>query len=187
MRRWLSSLGLLALAVSFQSVAHTQTNLGTEFWATDMNHFLAGNFSIAVANPSTTASATVTVSKVSGTVATTVVPPGGLFNFLLGTNHISGTGTSTNPTFRVTSDIPVAAYQFNAFENVFTNDASLLLPKSVLSTSYFVAGWGQSFNSASPQMGIVATETGTTSYTVLDSTGGTFEVGTLTQFQTRQL
>jgi len=47
--------------------------------------------------------------------------------------------------FRVTSTAPLIAYQFNPLENVnvFSNDASLLLPASSLASRYMVLSWPQ--------------------------------------------
>lgn len=47
--------------------------------------------------------------------------------------------------YRVSSTAPLIAYQFNPLENVnvFSNDASLLLPTSALDDHYLVLGWPQ--------------------------------------------
>jgi hypothetical protein len=47
--------------------------------------------------------------------------------------------------FRITSTAPLIAYQFNPLENVnvFSNDASLLLPASSLAARYMVLSWPQ--------------------------------------------
>jgi len=47
--------------------------------------------------------------------------------------------------YRVSSSAPLIAYQFNPLENVnvFSNDASLLLPTSALDDRYLVLGWPQ--------------------------------------------
>jgi hypothetical protein len=51
----------------------------------------------------------------------------------------------TSNAYRVRSTLPVIAYQFNPFSNVgvFSNDASLLLPTSAISSNYTVVGWPQ--------------------------------------------
>ncbi len=56
---------------------------------------------------------------------------------------IDSTGISWN-SYRITSTIPVSAYQFNPLDNSdseSTNDASLLIPPSRLSTEYVVGGY----------------------------------------------
>jgi hypothetical protein len=62
----------------------------------------------------------------------------------------TGTGTAlSRHAYRLTSTVPIVAYQFNPFQNVnvFSNDASQLLPTSALSgaggSSYVVAAWPQ--------------------------------------------
>lgn len=47
--------------------------------------------------------------------------------------------------FRVRSALPIIAYQFNPLDNVgvFSNDASLLLPSSAMTSDYTVVGWPQ--------------------------------------------
>jgi hypothetical protein len=51
----------------------------------------------------------------------------------------------TSNAYRVTSRLPIIAYQFNPLDNVgvFSNDASLLLPTSAYGTEYTVVGWPQ--------------------------------------------
>ncbi len=43
--------------------------------------------------------------------------------------------------FRITSDVPVVAYQFNPLNQMFSNDASLLLPTSGLGKDHLVLGY----------------------------------------------
>ncbi len=43
--------------------------------------------------------------------------------------------------FRITSDVPVVAYQFNPLNQMFSNDASLLLPTSGLGRDHLVVGY----------------------------------------------
>ena len=43
--------------------------------------------------------------------------------------------------FRIRSSAPIVAYQFNVFENAYSNDASLLLPTNALGNIYRVLGW----------------------------------------------
>jgi hypothetical protein len=88
------------------------------------------------------------VPKALGQVA---VPPGTLKTIKLPTRELDcgvkpndaaspGTCLSSNA-FRVVSSAPVVVYQFNVFENAFSNDASLLLPTNALGKYYRVLGW----------------------------------------------
>jgi len=43
--------------------------------------------------------------------------------------------------YRITSSAPIVVYQFNVFENAYSNDASLLLPQNALGLQYRVIGW----------------------------------------------
>ncbi len=51
----------------------------------------------------------------------------------------------TSNAYHLRSVLPINAYQFNPLDNVsvFSNDASLLLPVSAISSSYTVVGWPQ--------------------------------------------
>jgi hypothetical protein len=59
-------------------------------------------------------------------------------------NDGPGTYLSSNA-YRIRSTAPIIAYQFNPLENVnvYSNDASLLLPSSALDSRYDVLGWPQ--------------------------------------------
>ncbi len=57
-----------------------------------------------------------------------------------------GTHTAvTSQAYRISSQLPIIAYQFNPLDNVgvFSNDASLLLPTSAIGRRYTVVGWPQ--------------------------------------------
>ncbi len=55
---------------------------------------------------------------------------------------LDGSGTFKKA-YKVTSDLPIVAYQFNPLDNVnvFSNDASLLIPTSAFDTEYYVLSW----------------------------------------------
>jgi len=124
-------------------------NVGCDYWAVDLdNHYDAqdGPFAVIVSNLSDK-SATVTItSKTSGTqtqatqVANKEVPAGGLeiFSFTQ-QQEPNGTNIGWNA-YRIQSTSPIIAYQFNPLENVdvFSNDASLLLPSNTYGMEYIV-------------------------------------------------
>jgi len=61
-----------------------------------------------------------------------------------GMNDGTHSALSSNA-YRVTSVLPIIAYQFNPLDNVgvFSNDASLLLPTSAIGQTYTVVAWPQ--------------------------------------------
>ncbi|MEZ4452656.1 MAG: IgGFc-binding protein [Nannocystaceae bacterium] len=57
-------------------------------------------------------------------------------------NDYNAPGTClSSRAFRITSSAPIIVYQFNVFQNAFSNDASLLLPTPALGKYYRVIGW----------------------------------------------
>jgi hypothetical protein len=153
------------LAQSLESYA------GCEFYAADLDNAAiddvsnasAQQYAVVVANPQRVP-VKVRVERNDApfgeeVVRTTVdekrVAPGDLEVFKLPRREVDGSsdtgindGTHTAVTsnaYRVVSDYPISAYQFNPLENVkvFSNDASLLLPVSALGDKYTVVAWPQ--------------------------------------------
>ncbi len=157
-----------------------KSNVGCEYWPVDLDNAMidatsnaaAQQFAVVVSNPHPDVAVTVRIAQDDGVpgdapkvneIASAVIAPLNLAVFKLGPREVDGspegqydTGTHTALTrhaFRVRTDFPVVAYQFNPLENVavFSNDASLLKPREALSfgsdgslvTSYVVAGWPQ--------------------------------------------
>lgn len=173
-----------------------RSNVGCEYWGVDLDNAMisavsnaaAQQYAIVVSNPEADAPAHVVVEQddalpgqpsTLSVAADLVVQPFSLAVVKLGPREVDGspegefdTGTGTALTrhaYRVTSSVPVVAFQFNPLENVnvFSNDASLLKPVEALAmtpgtleTSYVVVGWPQTiastddpetnFNPASP-------------------------------------
>lgn len=166
-----------------QAAADQRSNVGCEYWAVDLDNANVGvglnaaaqQFAVVVSNPQPDVSAKVTIAQDDSapgsanapySVAEVIVPPLSLRVFKLGPREVDGsppgefdTGTHsalTRAAFRVTSNFPVVAYQFNPLENVnvFSNDASLLKPVEALSPgstelapAYAVLGWPQTIAS----------------------------------------
>ncbi len=127
------------------------SNLGCEFWAVDLPNVSDAplsvmphdqQFAVVVANTSAEQDATVSVySAASATpLGTQVVPVDQIVTLPLPTQNIQPAATTSNGlAFRIESDVPIAAYQFNPLDNtspVYSNDASLLFPIHVLSKDY---------------------------------------------------
>lgn len=154
--------------------ARQRSNVGCEYWGVDLDNAVtnqgnaaAQQYAIVVSNAQPDLVATVTVDEDTAlpgepqalrTIATARVNPRSLEVFKLGPKEVDGsapgtfdTGTHTalsRGAFRVRSDVPIVAYQFNPLENanVFSNDASLLLPTAALGTgssAYVIASWPQ--------------------------------------------
>jgi hypothetical protein len=71
------------------------------------------------------------------------IEPGEIRSFSLNGIQLSGSGLTSNSA-RVVTSAPVTAHQFNPQNNssqVFSNDASLLLPTAAAGTSYAMLGW----------------------------------------------
>jgi hypothetical protein len=127
----------------------------------------AQQYAIIVSNPQPDLPANVTVEEDDAkpgepaalrVVATATVGVQNLEVFKLGPREVDGsppdkpnggTGTAlSRGAFRVTSTVPIVAWQFNPLENVNvrSNDATILLPTAALNQSgraYVVAGWPQ--------------------------------------------
>jgi hypothetical protein len=152
------------------------SNVGCEYWAADLDNAVvspslnaaAQQYAIVVSNVQPDVPARVTVDeddaqpgqpaqlRIAGTA---VVAPLNLEVFKLGPREVDGsadgtfnTGTGTALTrhaYRIRSSFPIVAYQFNPLDNVnvFSNDASQLLPVSGLNAgvgrAYVVPGWPQ--------------------------------------------
>ena len=104
-------------------------------------------FAIVVSNPQARA-VTVTVTGPGGETIVRAVAAGQVLPIvpqptgmapLIPDQSIDGTGTARKA-YKVTSDLPIIAYQFNPLDNVdvFSNDASLLVPRAAFDTDYYV-------------------------------------------------
>lgn len=134
--------------------------LGCDYWAADLDNIEGGAaeaVAIVVSVPtSQSKSATITITDMSRTppvelsgldlgVNNLDVAPGELQIFTLPLGRDVDGSVQTSRTFRVTSTSPVTVHQFNPLngEDVYTNDASLLLPSNVGGTEYIVLSWPQ--------------------------------------------
>jgi hypothetical protein len=146
-----------------------KTSVGCEYFAIDADNFPGYDtlpYAIVVSNTDATDAAVVTVETRSGmtwtAVQSTMVAPGTLHIFNLPDRHIDGSGVNIAGAYRVRSDVPVVAYQFQPIDGVasFTSDASLLLPSSALDRFYLDVGWGKP-SAGNAQVAIVVTQDGT--------------------------
>ncbi|HRI64031.1 MAG TPA: IgGFc-binding protein [Polyangium sp.] len=146
--------------------ADQPSNVGCEFWAVDLDQFdglgnnpAAAPWGVALSNAGQS-KAHVVIEINTAPVGQPAVPqvvwendvnPGELFTPALQTREVDcgpspgsvmapGTCLSSNA-FRITSTAPIVVYQFNVFENTYSNDASLLIPTTGLGQVYRVINW----------------------------------------------
>lgn len=146
-----------------------RSNVGCEYWAVDLdNEFASGPlvsndaagqpFAVAIANPSdVTVHVTIEQNDAppgeeprTAIVHEQDVAPDDLAEIELPQREVDGsvnlrddgpgTFVSSNA-FRITTNYPVVAYQFNPIIQAFSNDASLLIPTSGLDTRHRILGW----------------------------------------------
>ncbi|MEL6182526.1 MAG: IgGFc-binding protein, partial [Myxococcota bacterium] len=105
------------------------------------------------------------------------VAPGSLEIYTMPTTFgVDGSGLFNEHGWQVTASIPVTVHQFNPLtgNNVYTNDASLLLPTNALGNEYIAMSWQHRNRNDSIHLrgfiNIVATSPGTTQVTVTPST-----------------
>jgi hypothetical protein len=147
-----------------------KSNVGCEYWPVDLDNAVvqglnaaAQQYAVVVSNPSS-AEATVTVERNDAppgeepqivVVDQTTISPNDLDVLLLDPREVdgstptgqnNGTGSAiTSNAYRLTSTAPIVAYQFNPLDNVnvFSNDASILIPATACDGDYIVLGWPQ--------------------------------------------
>lgn len=155
------------------------TYSGCEYFAVDLDNIEGGEYeplAIVVSVPSAVENAVVEIVEMStGHVympeelgqLTMTVASGALsvFELPLG-GDIDGSQVSPH-SYRVTTSSPATVHQFNPLngEEVFTNDASLLLPSQVGGTEYYVMSWPlrkDEFETLRGFAAVVATQPGQT-------------------------
>ncbi|MBL8681152.1 MAG: IgGFc-binding protein [Myxococcales bacterium] len=148
------------------------TNIGCEYFAVDLDNAVTGEgrsaasqpYAVVVSNPDPVLTARVVIEMNTAApgqpprttrVESGVIAPGDLETFRLPARELDcsppgmfNRGTHTclsSNAYRITSTIPVIAYQFNPLDNVgvFSNDASLLIPTNSVSGDYMVTSWPQ--------------------------------------------
>lgn len=139
------------MGTACEQAEQTKSNQGCTFWAVDLPNAWRVNlaspapaeqtYAIVVANTATeTAAVTVYAGNESTPLQMAMIPGNALHVFTFDDTY--GTKARENSfgtAYRVESDYPVTAYQFNPLDNsteVFSNDASLLFPAHVLDQDY---------------------------------------------------
>lgn len=135
-----------------------KSTVGCKFFAVDMDahdQVETSQYAVAVANVQLAAMATVTVEAKNGGVWTPVggpqpIGPLQLFTFNLPDRHTDDTAFAPGNAYRITSDVPVVAYQFNPVDgsSSFLSDAAMLYPVAALDTINRVTAWKSMFDNS---------------------------------------
>ena len=103
-------------------------------------------YAVVVSNPQSRA-VNVTVTAANGTSFMQTVAAGQVAALMpqaqsIPDQSVDGTGKETKA-YKLVSDLPIVAYQFNPLDNVnvFSNDASLLIPRTAWDSEYYVMSW----------------------------------------------
>lgn len=127
------------------------TNQGCEFWAVDLPNVSVAplavtpqdqQFAVVVTNSGggDTANVEVFVGAGEDPVEAGAVPPDTVRVFALPSMNITpGATTDDGTAYRIESDLPITAYQFQPLDNtnpVYSNDATLLFPTHVFGEDY---------------------------------------------------
>ena len=131
------------------------TYLGCGYYAVDLDNIEGGMYEpvgVVVSAPKGAGAAEITITNTatgkdltSGELggAPLTVEPGNLQVYTLPVPFDLDGSTHTNRSFEINSTTPVTVHQFNPLtgDNIFTNDASLLLPAHAGGTEYLVMSW----------------------------------------------
>lgn len=161
-----------------------ESSVGCVFYAVDMDSSTDGlQFAVAAANVQLDVPATVVIQTRENGVWTdvvgpTVIEPLQLSEFPLADRHQEGTGQRAAGAYRIQSDVPIVAYQFQPVDgqSSFLSDASMLYPvptwdsiNQVVSTRFASSSPGAGY----PYITIVAGVDGTNvQFTATNATTG---------------
>ena len=163
------------------------TNQGCEFWAVDLPNVSSAplavtphdqQFAIVVTNslPEQTANVEVFVGSSETAIELGTVPSDTMRVFQLPAMSITpGATTADGTAYRVVTDVPITAYQFQPLDNtnpVYSNDATILFPTHVLGLDYTAItadatlassdAFSESDANTGAFVSVIATEDGTT-------------------------
>ncbi len=163
-------------------VAKNDSSTGCNFWAVDMANVPPRDayvFGVALSNPNAKLAVKVAIYDrnkngqeqlvAEGTIGPRDVEifnlsgtSNGESGFYPGDAGFLGTGIARGRAFRITSELPIVATQFNPFGGAlaFTTDASLLLPTHTLGKSYYHLAWDKGPGAGSALV-VIATEDNT--------------------------
>jgi len=151
------------------------STIGCEFFAVDLDQHDSGpetiQYAVALSNTDVALTAQVEVATYSNGawvgVWNDAVGPHSLATVLLNDKHVDDTAIHEGGAYRITSNIPIIAYQFNPVDggSSYLSDASLLLPVAAYDSVYRVPGWDEAndgFGNQHSSLNVVASVDGTT-------------------------
>jgi hypothetical protein len=169
----------------------SNTHVGCDYWAVDLDNAVdqgpngtvydaqSAQFSLIVSNTTgqvANVKVTLGLPNASSNMTTTVqVQPQQVSiidlpdpSWNLPHQSLDGSGVSPKG-YRVESDQPIVAYQFNPLQNfgVFSNDASLLLPTNSVGKEYWIASRNQLGDKFRSYFTVIAAESGETEVKVV--------------------
>jgi hypothetical protein len=132
-----------------EQAALDRSSVGCVYYAIDTNAMQPGDYAVAISNVDESRTANVVIEIKEGGAWQTVgggdfsVQPLDLHTIVLPHRYATGDAIYAGGAYRITSDLPVIAYQFNPLDGSgsYLSDASLLLPVSALDTHYIVPAW----------------------------------------------
>ncbi|MDD5308419.1 MAG: IgGFc-binding protein [Deltaproteobacteria bacterium] len=151
----------MAIPATCEDAVLNPTSVGCEFFMADLDNFDQADsetYAVVVSNPQNDQEANVVVTAgIEGEIFTTTLAPGQLqvidvacaSGCLVPPHEIQIQGLAKAAGFRLTSDVPVLAYQWNNYGigDLYSTDASLLIPRTSLDGAYIVAAWGDGLDS----------------------------------------
>ena len=151
------------------------TSVGCDYWAIDLDNATEvlddgtevdaslAQFAIIVSNPSEEFVATIRVFHKEEELEVLKIPPRQLVTVKLPDLGLKGSSTGKYA-YSIQANSPIVAFQFNPLdnENVFSNDASLLLPENVLGSEYRVMTRAQSQKNHAGYVAVIAARKGIT-------------------------
>jgi len=172
-----------------------QSSIGCDYWAADLdNAFVPGGangyydamnaqYALVVAvPPNSPLSAVIEIYQFEGgseqkvpfdsqgvPLPTEPLEPGDVRVYHLGPRNVNGTVIAPLA-YRVVSSAPIMAYQFNPLndEGVFSNDASLLLPATLVGGEYYVMTREQTHDTLRSYLTVIPTFLGGTTTVAVD-------------------